>query len=135
MGLNGKGSGKALLDGKHFLALLDLGLSLGDDLLGKLVVGGKARTGGDQLTDDHVLLQAHQVVLLALDGSLGEDLGGLLEGGGRQEGVGGQGGLGDTHEKLGALGVAQRLAVLPALACGVRPVFPGSNPGSPTLNN
>ena len=43
-----------------------------------LAVAGQTRTRGDQLADDDVLLQAQQVVHLALDGGLGEDLGGLL---------------------------------------------------------
>ena len=46
-------------------------LGIGDDLLGKVAVGGQARAGGDELTDDDVLLQADEVVDLALDGSLG----------------------------------------------------------------
>ena len=37
-------------------------------------------TGGDELTDDDVLLQAGQRVDLALDSGLGQDTGGLLEG-------------------------------------------------------
>jgi len=52
----------------------------------------------DQLTDNNVLLQAEQRVNLTLDRSLGQDTGGLLEGSGRQEGLGCQRCLGDTHE-------------------------------------
>ena len=98
------------------------GLFAGNQLLGKLVVRRQTRAGGDQLADDDVLLQAHQVVALALDGGLGQDLCGLLEGGGGQEGVCGQRGLGDTHQQLGAHGVAQGLAVLLPLAGGVAAV-------------
>ena len=46
-------------------------LGIGDDLLGEVTVGGQARAGGDELTDDDVLLQADEMVDLALDGSLG----------------------------------------------------------------
>ena len=49
-----------------------------DDLLRLLPVGGDARPGGDELADNNVLLQAHQVVHLALDSVLLYDLGGLL---------------------------------------------------------
>ena len=37
-------------------------------------VGHQAGTGGDQLTDDDVLLQANQMVNLALDGGIGQNL-------------------------------------------------------------
>ena len=85
-------------------------LLLGNQLLGKTAVGIEAGAGGDQLADDDILLQAHQVVHLALDSGLGEDLGGLLEGGGGEEGVRGQRGLGNTHEKLGIGRFLQGLA-------------------------
>ena len=62
----------------------DLGL---DELLLDL---RQTSTGGDELTDDDVLLQAGQRVDLALDGGLGQDTGGLLEGRSGQEGVGSQ---------------------------------------------
>ena len=62
-------------------------LGIGDDLLGEVTVGGQTRAGGNELTDDDVLFQADEVGDLALDGGLGEDLGGLLEGRGRQEGI------------------------------------------------
>ena len=62
-------------------------LRLGNDLLGKVTVGVQACAGGDELTDDDVLLQAGQRVNLALDGGFGQDTGGLLEGCGRQEGL------------------------------------------------
>ena len=44
-----------------------------------IAVALHAGAGGDQLTDDDVLLQADEVVHLALDGGVGEDAGGLLE--------------------------------------------------------
>src|SRR5690242_17152993 len=49
-------------------------------LLPLLLVVVKPRPGGDQLADDHVLLQAAQTVDLARDRCLGEHPGGLLEG-------------------------------------------------------
>ena len=61
------------------------GSHFGNQLLSEGVVCVQAGTGGNQLTNDNVLLQTGQVVLLALDGSLGQDLGGLLEGCGRQD--------------------------------------------------
>ena len=42
-----------------------------------------AGTGWDELPEDDVFLEADEVVALALDGSLGEHLGGFLEGCGR----------------------------------------------------
>ena len=39
----------------------------------------QAGAGGDELADDDVFLQAHQMIHLALDGGVGEDLGGLLK--------------------------------------------------------
>ena len=47
------------------------------------------------------------MVDLALDGSIGEHAGGLLEGGGGQEGVGGQGRLSNTHQDRDISGVLQ----------------------------
>ena len=47
-----------------------------------------ARPGGDKAADDDVFLKAAQVVHLALEGRLGEHLGGFLEGGRRDEGRG-----------------------------------------------
>ena len=41
----------------------------------------------DQLTDNDVLLETAQVIDLPLDGSLGQNFGGLLEGGCRDEGI------------------------------------------------
>ena len=51
-------------------------------LLFEVAVHGKSGTGRDELTDDDVFLKADEMIDLALDGSLGEDLGGLLEGSG-----------------------------------------------------
>ena len=46
----------------------------------ELLVRGEARAGRDETAHDDVLLEAAEVVGLAVDGRLGEDLGGLLEG-------------------------------------------------------
>ena len=59
-----------------------------------------AGAGRDQLTDQHVLLQAAQMVGLSADRRLGQDLGGLLEGCCGQEGVGRQRGLCDSEDDL-----------------------------------
>ena len=79
----------------------DLGL---DELLLDL---RQTSTGGDELTDDDVLLQAGQRVDLALDSGLGQDTGGLLEGRSGQEGVGSQAGLGDAKQDLAGLNELQ----------------------------
>src|SRR5665213_2299555 len=50
-------------------------------LFAELLVVVQAGPGGDQLADDHVLLEAAQLVDLPGDGCLGEHPGGLLEGG------------------------------------------------------
>src|SRR5690606_25438498 len=55
-------------------------------------------TGGDQLSDDHVLLEAHERVALALHGGLRQDAGRLLEGGGRQPRLRRERRLRDTHQ-------------------------------------
>ena len=60
-------------------------------------------SGGDQLTDDDVLLQTGQRVNLALDGGFGQNAGGFLEGCSGQEAVGCQAGLGDTKQDLTGL--------------------------------
>src|SRR5690606_7851023 len=52
----------------------------------------------DQAADDDVFLQAFQRVLLAVDGSLGQDAGGLLERGRRDEAAGLQRRLGDAQQ-------------------------------------
>ena len=51
----------------------------------EIVVLAQTRTAGDQVSADDVLLQVFQRVDLRLDGSLVEDLGGLLERSGRDE--------------------------------------------------
>ena len=66
-------------DDARLVRLLLRLFGIGDDLLSEVAVGGQARAGGDELTDDDVLLQADEVVDLALDGGLGQDLGRLLE--------------------------------------------------------
>ena len=58
------------------------------------------RGGRDQLADDHVLLQAVEGVLLALERGVGQDLRRLLEGGRRQERVRVQRGLRDAEDDL-----------------------------------
>ena len=63
----------------------------------------RVETGADrnQLADDHVLLQATQIVRLATNGGLGQDTRRLLEAGGGQEALGVQGCLGQTqHDRL-----------------------------------
>ena len=44
------------------------------------LVAAHAHARGDQLADDDVLLEAHQGVHFALDGGVGQNAGGLLEG-------------------------------------------------------
>ncbi|KIU01557.1 hypothetical protein QU38_01015, partial [Staphylococcus aureus] len=61
-------------------------------------VHARAGAGGDEAADDHILLQADQRVLLALDRSLGEDAGGLLERRRRDEAAGLQRRLGDAEQ-------------------------------------
>src|SRR4029079_14313072 len=56
--------------------------------------------GRDQLADDDVLLQADQVVGLALERRIGEHLGGLLERARREEALRRQRRLGDTEDEL-----------------------------------
>ena len=64
-----------------------------------LMVAGQARAGRNRLADDDVLLEALKAVDLAFDGGIGQDLGGFLERCGRQEGIGGQGRLGDAEQQ------------------------------------
>ena len=68
----------------------------------QLDVAVRPQAGGrrDELADDDVLFEAAELVDLALEGSVGEHLGGLLEGSGRQEALGGQRGLGDAEDDL-----------------------------------
>ena len=56
---------------------------------------GHTRAGRNQLADDYVLLQAHQRIDLALDRSVGQHAGGLLEGCSGHPGIGCEGCLGD----------------------------------------
>ena len=58
----------------------DRGIALSLTVLQILTHLRQTGTGGDQLTDDDILLQAGQRVNLALDGGFGQDTGGLLEG-------------------------------------------------------
>ena len=88
---------------------------VGDGIVGLLLevaVHGKSGTGRYELTDDDVFLKPDKVIDLALDGGLGKNLCGLLEGRCRKEALGRKGGLGDTHKKLGIGSLAQAL-----LAC------------------
>ena len=52
------------------------------------------------MTDDDILLHAFEVVLTGIDGGLGEDFGGLLEGGSGDETLGLQRGAGNTLQDL-----------------------------------
>src|SRR6185312_3282942 len=76
----------------------------GVDVHRHLLVRAEARTGRDEAAHDDVLLQTAQVVDLALDGSLGEHLGGLLERRRRDERLGRQRRLGDAEQQRLALG-------------------------------
>src|SRR6516225_8802939 len=69
-----------------------------------------AGSGRDQVADDDVLLQAAEVVHLALDRGLGEHPRGLLEGGRRDEAVGRERRLGDAEQQRL---IARRLLALP----------------------
>ena len=59
---------------------------------------GEPGSRRDQASDDDVLLQAAQGILLAGDRGFGEHPGGLLERSRRYEGLRGQGGLGDAEQ-------------------------------------
>src|SRR6056297_262286 len=96
------------LFGLRSLELVALGQLDVDPDLAVLLHAGSRR---DQATHDHVLLQAPEMVHLAPDGGLREDLGRLLEGGGRDEGLRGEGGLGDAEE----LGLRRRRRLALAL--------------------
>ena len=67
-------------------------------LAGRGDVLRRAAPGRDQLADDHVLLEADQVVLGAVDGGLGEHPGRLLEGRGGEERRRVQRRLGDAEQ-------------------------------------
>ena len=103
-GVHRDGDGLRFAD--ELVDFLDLGCIALDcalivDLI-SLTILAQAGTGRDQLTDDNVLLQSQQMIYLALDGGLSQDLGGLLERGCGEEGLGGQRGLGDAHEDAGS---------------------------------
>src|SRR5215212_2881834 len=55
-----------------------------------IAVAIQTGAGRDQLAQDHVLLEPDQRIRLALDSSVGQHLGGLLEGGRRQPRLGSQ---------------------------------------------
>src|ERR687893_1040011 len=86
-----------LLRGRY-IELVHLAGLVALDGNGELPVAGQARGGGDELADNDVLLEAGQAVLLALDGPVGEDAGGLLEGGRGEEAVRGERGLRDAEQ-------------------------------------
>ena len=76
----------------------------------------------DQLADDHVLLEADKPIALALEGGVGQDLGGLLERGRREERLRRERGLGDPQDPLLALG--RRAAVLLGLLVDLLELVP-----------
>ncbi len=85
--------------------LLDLGcrfFELGRELDVAVVL--HAGAGRDEAADDDVFLEAAQRVDGAVDASLGENAGGLLEAGGRDEAVGRERRLGDAEEERTADG-------------------------------
>ena len=69
---------------------------MNDDLLELTHTG----TSWDEVTADNVLLHTFEQVHFAADSCFVEDLGGLLEGSGRHEGLGTEGSTGDTLEDL-----------------------------------
>src|SRR6478609_2767719 len=75
----------------------------------------KTGSGGDELSDDDVLLEADERVALALHGRLREDAGGLLERRGRQPRLRRERRLRDSHQlratRRGALALGHGLAV------------------------
>src|SRR5918997_7194641 len=81
-----------------YIELVDLPSLVPLDSDGELPVAGQAGGRWDELADDHVLLQAGEAILLALDCRVGEDAGRLLEGGRGEEAVGGQRGLRDAEQ-------------------------------------
>ncbi len=94
------GSLTCCLDSRILLGVVD----------GDLLELAQSGTGGDEVTADDVLLHTLEVVHLAADSRLVEDLGGLLEGGSGHEGLGTESGTGDTLQDLlggSALGVTR----------------------------
>ena len=67
----------------------------------EVVVVAQARTAGDQVTADHVLLEVLQRIDLGLDGRLVQHLGRLLERSRRDEARSLECGAGDTLQHLG----------------------------------
>src|SRR5690606_19917324 len=103
----GSGGGVAPRAGPQFRAegLGDLPVMVGQGrlparllLAPALRVVRQARAGRDQPADDDVLLQAPELVPLAVDAGLGEHAGGLLERRRGDERLGGQRGLGDAEQ-------------------------------------
>src|SRR5690606_20684176 len=101
----GSGAGRALVTRRRaalrqarlsFSLRQDLAIPFGRDAL--QAVHDRTGPGRDQAADDDVLLQADQIVGLAVHGRLREDAGRLLEGGRGDEGAGVQAGLGDALE-------------------------------------
>ena len=89
VGLAGRGDGLVLGVSAVAGALLGEGFQgLGPDADLGLLVALEPGPGGDEVAEDDVLLQADEVVDLAGQGRLGQDLGRLLEAGGRDEALG-----------------------------------------------
>ena len=68
---------------------------------GLFVLVKKTIASWDKLTGDDVLLKAVERIGLVLDGRIGEDTGGFLEGSRGEEGFGLEGGLGDAKDEWG----------------------------------
>ena len=66
----------------------------------KVVIDLQTGTGRNQLADEDVLLQADEMIDLALDRSIGQHLCGLLEGRSGEEALGRERRLCDAHEDL-----------------------------------
>src|ERR1035441_2111681 len=115
--VRGADRGRGLLDddltiGGHRDGRAVVLLVKADRLIAELLVVVEAGPCGDQLADDHVLLETAQTVDLAGDGGLGEHPGGLLEGRCREPRGGVESGL-DQAEQHGLsdgrlAGLAQR---------------------------
>ena len=74
--------------------------------LGLVSLIEKTIASWDKLTGDDVLFKAVERIGLVLDGRIGEDTGGFLEGSGREEGFGLESGLGDAKDEWGGNGWA-----------------------------
>ena len=105
--------GEGVIGEGEFLVVHVGGTGNGGSALGgfhhDVAVLGEAGTGGDEVAEDDVLLEAFEHIHLAESGGLGKDTGGVLEGGGGDEGLGLEGGLGDTQEDGLAVGGAAML--------------------------